>query len=379
MSTSVNSNASPPGQQPPSPGAKLWQCWNLALATVAIINLVAGLTGLSNGITLWPYFWHFLDAEALWQLGVAKRPVALLIDLLLPATAVTALLYAVSAGCAGKRRLGLQVSLTSIWVVYLVVWIGSSGESMAGLILIFSAYAVAAVLGVAGPFLVAFGAAALFSGKGAGQLEIWRLLSIFAPAIVAFSALGLHPSSPYGGTAARNQSFVELCNGAGVTYFQTAPGLTVDSIILLQDSEPDGPSFRFIELNDQGQTLSHGSILSNFKPKHLSAVFVGTGPYRRIHPNPAKAPSDHDLVEIIHPDAIAFRSYNKPEELRKAPILQSAVEVRLRVVVASTKEKIAEMVYVIDRINLRACGANNGKIIDEQSFVHDALSQGTIK
>lgn len=353
------------------PGTHVLRCWNLALAAVSVVLLGmiwAGPIGPSNGITIWPYARHWIDAEAFWGFGKGRFAVALLVDLLLPASLMAALLCLLSSRWVGQRSKGLQIWLVMIWAFYVIsVLVGGPADTDAAIFMIFGRIVLGTLLAIAGPLIILAGAMYLFSGSKTGEMEWTKLMATLASAPICLGLLALHPSNPYGGTSARTKAYEEMCKRAGVKYFALPEGITVESVVLAK-----GDHLTSITTDGKGWPTSHGATLSPHQPKLLSNLWFGVGPFQRMKTNGAI----FSPPEPTHPnpDVIVLKSASNPAELMKAPIHQSAVEYRLSVVAAKSNVTIAEMSYAIDQINQRACGTTHGNAIDEMSFVYEALS-----
>lgn len=177
----------------------------------------------------------------------------------------------------------------------------------------------------------------------------------------------------------------ELCRQAGAT-LERKPTAPVRSIAYdwppAMESSPLWSSGNSYQLDRFGRILSTNMGRSTFRsmapnePLRFEFTETRTGSgktgataaFVRQWPN-----NTTESIESLTADAVLFYELSDPAELRKAPVDQRAIQYRLTLSDRRSGERLGTFVYVIDRLNGRACGANDGNDIDVSSFVASAV------
>ncbi len=182
--------------------------------------------------------------------------------------------------------------------------------------------------------------------------------------------------------------YISLCKEAGVKLLEK-PVAPVRSIAY--DFDPKRISgwsgASRVEVDEDGRTLRFGgfSKLNAEKIKLASFEFTerrnGDGAGRAtINPSapychfPSNKKPYHG-VEDLSADVLAFLDVDKPDEYKKAPISQGAIRYQITLTDRRSNSILGEQVFVVDRLNHRACGVNVANVISPSAFIFDAINR----
>jgi hypothetical protein len=213
----------------------------------------------------------------------------------------------------------------------------------------------------------------------------------FIPWVFAFRRVDSFthaPNDPSKLLIHETSEYAALCKDAGVKLFEK-PVAPVRSIAY--DFNPklisgwSGASR--VEVDEDGRTLGFGgfSKLNAEKIKLASFEFTerrkgdGAGT-ATINPS---APYYHFPsngqpyygVEALSADVLAYLDVDKPDEYRKAPIKQEAIRYQITLTDRRSGSILGEQVFVVDRLNHRACGVNVDSVISPSAFIFDAINR----
>ena len=197
------------------------------------------------------------------------------------------------------------------------------------------------------------------------------------------------PKPPAGSTRAQNREFETLCQQTGVR-FLGKPAAPVRSVAF--DWDPSvitrNPFLYAVKVNEKGRIGGIGGFSPGESNKPLDFDYteqrrdtpyqVGAAP--RPRPPLQRQPGRNRPVEWVQvdepgADLLAYLDADRPSELRKAESMQGIVRYRVTLTDRRSNVAIAEYVYVVDRINNRACGMNDGNYISLKVFLYDAIQQ----
>jgi hypothetical protein len=224
----------------------------------------------------------------------------------------------------------------------------------------------------AGPLLLAYAGAIFYvtkranEGNGAKVAVVLALPMPFVSAVFVAYSIGSHVISFI---IPDSETFSSECKTAGAVYIK-APALPVHSIAYYNETNfrPHFTSLR----------VSWGSRISSLSyespPSHPSLEFTETGPnafghrYTR-HP---KAALEYG-VDALTADALVKIKMSPEKELQKALGSQGVVSYELTVIDRRTNEQLAQLRYVTDTENNRACGLTGENTLSERVFILKAI------
>ncbi len=216
----------------------------------------------------------------------------------------------------------------------------------------------------------------------------------FKPGFLAFrkvDSFKYAPNDPIQLLNHETPEFTALCRDAGVKLFQK-PAAPVRSIAY--DFDPrritEWLIASRIAVDEDGRIQSFGGFP---EPKSADAGKTASFDFteRRAHDhsggatiNPS-APYYHFPhlntlqpyygVENLSADVVAFLDVDKPDEFRKAPIRQGTIRHQITLTDRRSGAILGVQVFVIDRLNNRACGVNVDNAISPSAFVFDAINR----
>ena len=183
--------------------------------------------------------------------------------------------------------------------------------------------------------------------------------------------------------------FKELCKDVGVKLFEK-PVAPVRSIAYNFDPKRISRWLDYwrVEVDEDGRTLGFGGFSkrnSTEATKVASFEFTerragdGAGaatinpsaPYYRF----PSAQQPYYGVNELGADVQAFLDVDKPDEYRKAPIVQGAIRYQITLTDRRSGAVLGVQTYVVDRINHRACGVNVDGVISTPAFIFDAINR----
>ncbi|MCE5210444.1 MAG: hypothetical protein LLG40_02685 [Deltaproteobacteria bacterium] len=185
--------------------------------------------------------------------------------------------------------------------------------------------------------------------------------------------------------------FKTLCKDVGVKLFEK-PLTPVRSIAY--DFNPKRISgwlgAERVELDEDGRTLGFGGFSKRNSAEARKVVGFEFTERRRgdgagaatINPSapyyhfPARGTNQPYFgVNKLSADVLAFLDVDKPEEYRKAPILQGAIRYQITLTDRRSDAVLGVQVFVVDRLNNRACGVNVDNVISPDAFIFDAINR----
>lgn len=184
--------------------------------------------------------------------------------------------------------------------------------------------------------------------------------------------------------------FKALCKGAGVRLLDK-PVAPVRSIAY--DFEPmhisvfgasrieldeDGRAYRFGGFSRRNSTEAAKESKFEFTERRAgdgsgAATINPKAPYYHFPALGSTQP--YYGVDRLSADVVAFLDVDKPDEYRKAPVQQGAIRYQITLTDRRSNAILGVQVFVVDRLNHRACGANVGSVISPSAFVFDAINR----
>jgi hypothetical protein len=196
------------------------------------------------------------------------------------------------------------------------------------------------------------------------------------------------PNDPVKLLIHETSEFKALCKDAGVKFFEK-PVAPVRSIAY--DFDPKRISgwsgAERVEVDEDGRTLGFGGF-SNRHPVESTkesrfefterragdragrATINPSAPYYHF---PTSQP--YYGVDNLTADVLAFLDVDKPDEYRRAPIAQRAIRYQITLTDRRSGAILGEQVFVVDRLNHRACGVNVDNVISPSAFIFDAINR----
>lgn len=224
----------------------------------------------------------------------------------------------------------------------------------------------------AGPLLLAYAGAIFYvtkrANEGNGPKSAF-VLALPMPFVSAMYVVYLIGSQAVLFIIPDTETFSSECNTVGAQYTKT-PDLPVHSIAYYNETK-FSPHFTSL-------SVSWGSRISSLsyynQPSHPSLEFTETGPnafghrYTR-HP---KAATEYG-IDALTADVLVKIKMSPEEELRKALGSQGVVSYELTVIDQRTNEELAQLRYVTDAENKRACGLTGESTLSERVFILKAI------
>ncbi len=370
---------------------------NLALALAASANVILMPSRLLSAL--------FVSDEAARALHpFVNFLVETGINLLLPA-AVFLVGFCV-AGLHKKGRANMPAppfALVTAWLLYFGLWLFphvlSSNDTLAlGYMFAFGGWPFVLIAGLYYAYKVVVSIArelsyfkqADVSPSGVGVPLAHIAGTVFTLILVTIAILWLSPGKPIYASAVDKGLYDALCKDVGVRLLNK-PVAQVKSIAYI--SGPKGIQWSDIfrvELDENGRTLGMGGFS---KPDSIEAtkkaVFefterrAGDGagaatinpsaPYYHFPTSGTNQP--YYGVDHLSADVVASVDVDKPDEYRKAPIYQRAIRYQITLTDRRSGAVLGTQVYVVDRLNNRACGANVDNTISPSAFIFDAINR----
>jgi hypothetical protein len=179
------------------------------------------------------------------------------------------------------------------------------------------------------------------------------------------------------GSDGANMDFATLCRDAKVQFFKK-PELPVHSVAHDWPPQIRRDLKNRYELDESGKILGIG-----WNPKirnHVDFIEERYTPNGRfgmgnLKPLYVRQPRQGEFygVDNLMADVLVMHDVSIPEELDKPVSQQAQLKYTLAVSDRRTGEKLALMVYWVDMLNHRACGANLRNTIDEDVFILQAI------
>ncbi|MEN6375378.1 MAG: hypothetical protein ABFD75_11450 [Smithella sp.] len=216
----------------------------------------------------------------------------------------------------------------------------------------------------------------------------------YMPPLLAFrrvDSFKYAPNDPVKLLSHETSEFKALCKDAGVKLFEK-PVAPVRSIAY--DFNPKRISgwsgASRVEVDENGRTLGFGGFSkrnSTEATKIASFEFTerrngdGAGaatinpsaPYYHFPANGTNQP--YYGVDDLSADVLAFLDVDKPGEYSNAPIRQGAIRYQITLTDRRSGAVLGEQVFVVDRLNHRACGVNVDSVISPSAFIFDAINR----
>ena len=185
------------------------------------------------------------------------------------------------------------------------------------------------------------------------------------------------------------REYIALCKDVGVKLLEK-PVLPVKSIAY--DVDPNRISgwsgASRVEVDENGRTLGFGGFSKRNSAEETkvasfefterragdgagAATINPSAPYYRF----PSARQPYFGVAELSADVLAFLDVDKPDEYRKAPVVQGAIRYRITVTDRRSGAVLGVQTYVVDRLNHRACGANVDSAISPSAFIFDAINR----
>jgi hypothetical protein len=185
--------------------------------------------------------------------------------------------------------------------------------------------------------------------------------------------------------------FIAACEDAGVKLFEK-PVAPVRSIAY--DFDPKRISgwsgASRVEVDKNGRTLGFGGFskrnsmeatkvaIFEFTERRAgdgagAALINPSAPYYLFPTRDTNQP--YYGVDDLSADVLAFLDVDKPDEYRKAAISQGVVRYQITLTDRRSGAVLGVQVFVVDRLNHRACGVNVDNVISPSAFVFDAINR----
>lgn len=297
---------------------------------------------------------------------------------------------------AARRRWASAILLFA-WVtsVALTLLPVMAGRSQAGgvLVMVLGMYlgfgypiiAIAACIAAAAELAAIGRHPAVTPSPGPAALVSWAVI----PLLLFMLPLLFAPSHPLAQSAKESSGFAGVCKDVGVKLMDKPAG-PVRSVAYDWDPqrwkvrpEHNGrPGRHEVDAEGRLKGIHWGKLLMPNSPeaqKTLTLDFVetrgGVNPDGAYYRFPGDGVGQPQPVDALTADVVAFLDVDKPEELRKAPRDQGALRYTVQLTDRRSGAILGVQTYVIDRANLRACGANVGNYISPQAFIYDATNR----
>jgi hypothetical protein len=224
------------------------------------------------------------------------------------------------------------------------------------------------------------------NGENLSYFRAQYYLSLFA--FQRVDSFKYAPNDPVKLLVHETSEFKALCKDAGVKLFEK-PVAPVRSIAY--DFNPKRiwgwSGATRVEVDEDGRTLGFGGFsYRNSAEASKESRFefterrAGDGAGRAtINPSapyyhfPTNQP--YYGVDHLSADILAFLDVDKPDEYRKAPIAQGAIRYQITLTDRRSGAVLGEQVFVVDRLNHRACGVNVDNVISPSAFIFDAINR----
>ena len=199
------------------------------------------------------------------------------------------------------------------------------------------------------------------------------------------------PNDPVKLLSHETSEFTALCKDAGVRLFEK-PVAPVRSIAYnFNPKRISGWSgAERVEVDENGRTLGFGGFskrnsaeatkVASFEFTERrkgdgagAATINPSAPYYHFPTRGTNQP--YYGVDDLSADVLAFLDVDKPDEYRKAPIMQGAIRYRITLTDRRSGAVLGEQVFVVDRLNNRACGVNVDNVISPSAFIYDAINR----
>jgi hypothetical protein len=374
----------------------MFRLLNLALALAASANIVLTPSRLLSAL--------FVSDEAARTLDpFVNFLVETGINLLLPAAVF--LVGFCAAGLHKKAHTDMPpppFALTTAWILYCGLWsfphILSSNDALAlGYLFAFGGWTIVLIAGVSYICWVVVSIArelsyfkhAAVAPNGVGVQFAHIAYTALTLILVTIAILWFSPGRPIYASAVDKSSYDGLCRDVGVSLLDKPPA-PVRSIAY--DYDPKRISgwsdVSRVELEKNGRILGMGGFSKRDSIEATkNAVFefterrAGDGagaatinpsaPYYRF---PAAQQPYYGVGELSA-DVQAFLDVDKPDEHRKAPVVQKAIRYQITLTDRRSGSVLGVQVFVVDRLNHRACGSNVDNVISPSAFIFDAINR----
>lgn len=142
--------------------------------------------------------------------------------------------------------------------------------------------------------------------------------------------------------------------------------------------DEDGRALGFGGFSNRGSAEATKAVSFEFTERRAgdgagSATINPTAPYYRFPSRGSNQP--YYGVDNLIADVVAFLDVDKPDEYRKAPIKQEAIRYQITLTDRRSSAVLGVQVFVVDRLNNRACGVNVDRVISPSAFVFDAINR----
>lgn len=199
------------------------------------------------------------------------------------------------------------------------------------------------------------------------------------------------PNDPIKLLSHETSEFTALCKDAGVKLLEKPAGPVRSIAYDVDPKRVSGwSSASRVEVDEDGRTLGFGGFSkrnSTEATKVASFEFTerragdGAGaasinpsaPYYRFPGRGTNQP--YYGVDNLGADVLAVLDVDKPNEYRKAPIGQGAIRYQITLTDRRSGAVLGVQVFVVDRLNHRACGVNVDNVISPSAFVFDAINR----
>lgn len=387
------------GSAPPE-GAEqsAWRLVNLALGLAALLSF-GGVFVPSLVPTRWllvPWF-SASSMETVSPLAIMVARIG--INLWLPASVFIALFWlgGLHRKLGAPRAKWASTALGLAWIAHIAASViqlmVGHGESSGAVMFVIGIYLGPVYIVLMLVALAAVGAefAAMldYSGSTPSHVPVALLSWAGIPPILSILPLLFAPSHPLALSARETDEFTTLCKDVGVKLMEK-PAAPVRSIAYDWDPKrmTGRPWVDRIEMDSHGRVSAIGGFsrhnsaeaqkniafeFTESRPDHRSgrATINPSAPYYHFPESGSRLP--YYGVETLSADVLAFFDVDKPDELRKALVAQSAVRYQITLTDRRSGAVLGVQAFVVDRINGRACGANIGNTISQIAFIYDAI------
>lgn len=384
-----------------------WRLVSLALGLAAIVNILGSFVGLTQLLrpTRWLLAQWLSDGSLTAVSPLAVQVMRLGIDLWLLASVliVTFWVTGLHRKLLAPRRRVTSLGINLMWLTWVALsfvpyFVGQKyghGEGASALMFVIGVYAMPIILllslwssvAIASEVKTLVEHTVSFPPYLPKKLLAWAVI----PPVMSMLPVLLDPSEPLTQTAKANDEFKTLCKGVGVQFLEK-PVAPVHSIAY--DFDPKRISgwsgASRVELDEDGRTLGFGGFskrnsaeatkVASFKFTERragdgagAATINPSAPYYYFPAFSAQQP--YYGVDNLSADILAFLDVDKPDELSKAPIRQGAIRYQITLTDRRSGAVLGVQVFVVDRLNHRACGVNVDNVISPDAFIFEAINR----
>jgi len=292
-----------------------------------------------------------------------------------------------------------RVTLTAAWALYLVslTTISQPSRELGSILAVLAIIAAPVIIGILLLFVIAVAAEMRMLLKGRDLLPPHKprfLMSmIVLPPLLAVAPLLLAPSNPLRMAARETAEFKALCKDVGIRLMEKPAG-PVRSVAYDWDPQRmrGRPDLDHVQYDSKGHILSFGGSApqdSVERQKMLDMEFTesrrdgGRAGRATINPNATyyhfpnhKTQKPYYGVDELSADVLVFYDVNDLSTFpNKGSPRAGAIRYEITLTDRRSGAVIGVQAFVVDQINKRACGANNGNAISQEAFFYTAFNR----